>query len=270
VLGRDDGELSQHVAKRLKDEGIRILEQARVERIEPFGSNIQVVFASQGKSYALEGTALLLALGRTPVISGLNLDVAGVRYSGRGVIVNKRLKTSNRRVYAIGDVTGLMNFTHAANYHATLVLKNALFRLPVRADHGSIPWVTFTDPELAHVGMTEEAARQKHGKLEILRWSYNENDRAHAERETEGHLKVIASKRGRILGAGMVGANAGELIQMWSLAMQKGIPLRAMASFTSPYPTLAEINKRAAMSHYATFPHNPLIRRLITLMAKLD
>lgn len=269
ALGRDDQELARHAVKRLKDEGIRILENARVERVEPFGSNIQLVFATQGKSYAIEGTHLLLAVGRTPALSSLNLDAAGIRYNAHGIIVSKGLKTSNKRVYAIGDATGAMNFTHVANYHASIVIKNALFRLPAKANHMTVPWVTFTDPEVAHVGMTEEEARNKYGKLQILRWPYSENDRAHAERETHGFLKVIATPRGKILGAGMVGAHAGELIQMWSLAMQKNIPMRAMASFVSPYPTLAEMNKRAAMSSFATLPQNIFLRRLIGWLAKL-
>lgn len=269
AFGRDDPELVQVVLKRLRDEGIRVLEYARVERVERFGVNIQVIFATQGKTYAIEGSDLLLAVGRTPALASLNLDAADIRYNAKGILVNKALKTSNRRVYAIGDVTGLVNLTHAGNYHASVVVRNALFRLPVKANHATVPWVTFTDPELAHVGLTEEEARKTYGKLQILRWPYSENDRAQAERETDGFLKVIATPRGRILGAGLVGAHAGELIQMWSLAMQKGIPLRAMASFTSPYPTLAEINKRAAMSYFITLPQSPAIRRIVGWLARL-
>lgn len=269
ALGRDDQELARHVVKRLQEEGIRILENARVERIEPFGANIRVVFATQGRSYAVEGSDLLLAVGRTPTLSGLNLDGAGIRYDARGIMVGRGLKTSNRRVYAIGDATGLMNLTHVAQYHARAAVRNALFRMPIRVDHGAVPWVTFTDPELAHVGLTEEEARERHGKLQILRWPYSENDRAHAERRTDGFLKVIATQRGRILGAGMVGAQASELIQLWSLAMQKNISLRVMADFISPYPTLSEMNKRAAMSAFVAVPQNVFLRRLIGWLARM-
>ena len=166
-------------------------------------------------------------------------------------------------------MTGETQWTHAANHHATVVMKNALFRLPARADHATMPWVTFTDPEVAHVGLTEEKARERYGKLAILRWPYHENDRAQAERETGGFLKVIASRRGKILGAGIVGAQAGELIQMWSLAMQKSISLSDMRSIVSPYPTLAEINKRAAISYFAQRAQDPLLRRIIALLARL-
>ncbi len=268
ALSKDDPELRDYLLKRLRAEGVRILENARVERVEPFGSSIQIVFATLGKSYSIEGTELLLAAGRAPNVAGLNLEAAGVDYSERGVKVNAGLRTSNKKVYAIGDVTGETQLTHAANHHATVAIKNALFRLPARARHDTIPWVTFTDPELAHVGLTEEKARERYGKLNIVRWPYHENDRAQAERQTGGFLKVIASRRGKILGAGIVGAQAGELIQMWSLAMQKGLSLSDMSSIVSPYPTLAEINKRAAVSYFAPRAQDPLLRRIIALLAK--
>jgi pyruvate/2-oxoglutarate dehydrogenase complex dihydrolipoamide dehydrogenase (E3) component len=269
ALSRDDPELRDFLLKCLREEGVRVLEHARVERIEPFGANVQIVFAMQGKPYSIEGTELLLAMGRAPAVNGLNLEAAGVKYNERGIAVTKGLKTSNSKIYAIGDVTGQAFFTHAANHHATVVIKNALFRLPARADHGRMPWVTFTDPEVAHVGMTEEAARERYGKLRILRWPFRENDRAQAERQTRGFLKVIATQGGKILGAGIVGTQAGELIQMWSLAMQKGIPLRAMSGIVSPYPTLAEINKRAAVDYFAPRAQGHFVRRLIGLLAKM-
>jgi pyruvate/2-oxoglutarate dehydrogenase complex dihydrolipoamide dehydrogenase (E3) component len=269
-LPKDDPEMRRPVLNRLAEEGVRLVDQALLERIEPRGQNIRAVFTKDGRSYSIDGTHLLVATGRQSNCDFLNLDAAGVRYDPDGIIVNSGLKTSNRRVYAIGDVINGPRFTHVANYHAGIVIKNALFRLPVRADHLSVPWVTFTDPELAHVGLTEEGARKRHGdKIQVLRWPYNENDRAQAEHVTEGFLKVITTRSGRILGASMVGHNAGELIQMWSLAMQKGIDIKAMASITSPYPTLAEMNKRAAIMHFVPKLTSPLPRRLIGWLAKL-
>ena len=269
ALSRDDPELRDVVLKALREEGVRIIENARVERVEAFGSNIQLVFAMQSKSYSIEGTNLLLALGRAPTVAGLNLEAAGIKFNANGIVVSKGLQTSNKRVYAIGDVTGEMPFTHVANYHASIVVRNALFRIPARAHHETVPWVTFTDPELAHVGMTEEAARKRYGKLTVLRWPYHENDRAQAERQTRGFLKVIATKRGKILGAGIAGAQAGEVIQMWSLAMQKGISLQTISSIVSPYPTLSEINRRAAIGFIASRAQGPLLRRMAGLLAKL-
>ncbi len=269
-LARDDEELRSPVLKRLAEEGVRILDQARLERVEPVSTGIRVVFAKNGQSYSLDGSHLLLAAGRRPNVEGLNLEAAGIKYDRDGIMVNSGLKTSNRRVYAIGDVAGGPQFTHVASYHASLVVKNALFRLPEKADHSIIPWVTFTDPELAHVGLTEEEARKRFGaRINVLRWPYLENDRARAERRTEGFLKVVTTRTGNIVGASMVGEHAGELIQMWSLAMQKDISIKAMATYISPYPTFAEINKRAAIVYFLPKLTNPFVRRVAGWLKKI-
>ena len=269
-LAKDDAETRRPVFAKLEAEGVRLLDHAQLERLEQRGGGIRAVFTKDGRSYSVDGSHLLVAAGRRPNTEGLNLEDAGIRSDQGGILVNSALKTSNRRVYAIGDVISAPRFTHIANYHAGLVIRNALFRIPVRAEHLSIPWVTFTDPELAHVGLTEEGARKRHGdKIQVLRWPYSENDRAQTERQTEGFLKVITTRGGRILGASMVGHNAGELIQMWSLAMQKGIGIKDMASITCPYPTLAEINKRAAVMHFVPKLTSPLPRRIVGWLAKL-
>jgi pyruvate/2-oxoglutarate dehydrogenase complex dihydrolipoamide dehydrogenase (E3) component len=269
-LARDDEEVRGVVLRRLAEEGVRILDKARLERAESFAGGVRVTFAKDGQSYSLDGTHLMLAVGRRPTLDGLNLEAAGIKHDRNGITVNSGLKTSNRRVYAIGDVAGGPQFTHVANYHASIVVKTALFRLPSRADHSTIPWVTFTDPELAHVGLTEAAAREKYGgRINVLRWPYHENDRAQAERQTEGYLKVVTSRSGRILGASMVGAHAGELIQMWSLAIQKKIKIGHMASFVSPYPTLADINKRAAITYFLPKLTSPLVKRVVGWLRKL-
>lgn len=269
-LAKDDEEVRDVVLRRLDDEGVRILDKARLERVDSVGDKLRVTFAKDGQSYSLDGSHLLLAVGRRPNLDSLNLEAAKVKYDRKGITVNSGLKTSNSRIYAIGDIAGGPQFTHVAGYHASIVVKNALFRLPSKTDHSTIPWVTFTDPELAHVGLTEAAAREKHGsKINILRWPYMENDRAQAERETAGFLKVVTSRKGKILGASMVGTNAGELIQMWSLAMQKGIGIKDMASFVSPYPTMAEINKRAAVLYFVPKLTNPLIKTVIGWLRKL-
>lgn len=269
-LARDDEEMRGPVLRRLAAEGVRILDQARLERVEPVSTGIRVVFGKDGQSYSLDGSHLLMAAGRRPNLEGLNLEAAGIKYDRDGVMVNRRLKTTNRRVYAIGDAAGGPQYTHVAAYHASVVIKNALFRLPAKADYTGIPWVTFTDPELAHVGLTEEEARRRHGaRINVLRWPYLENDRARAERRTDGYLKVITTRTGRILGASMVGEAAGELIQMWSLAMQKDLNIKMMATFISPYPTLAEINKRAAIAFFLPKLTNPFLKRVVGWLKKL-
>ncbi len=269
-LIKDDEEVRYVVLNRLSEEGVRILDKARLERTEPFAGGVRVTFTKDGQSYSLDGSHLLLAVGRKPNLEGLNLDAAGIKYERGGITVNSGLKTTNSRVYAIGDIAGGPQFTHVAGYHASVVVKNALFRIPAKADHSTIPWVTFTDPELAHVGLTEADARAKHGnRINVLRWPYTENDRAQAERQTEGFVKVITNKKGKILGASMVGANAGELIQLWSLAMQKKINVSAMASYVAPYPTMMEINKRAAITYFLPKLTSPLIKRVVGWLKKL-
>ena len=176
------------------------------------------------------------------------------------------MKTTNSRVYAIGDVARGLQFTHVANYHAGLVIRNALFRLPAKENKEIIPWVTYTDPELAHVGLKEEDARRQYKKIRVLRWPYVENDRAQAERKTNGFIKVITTKRGKILGATIVGESAGEIIQMWALAVSQGLGIKAMTGFVSPYPTLSEISKRAAVTYYGSSVSNPWVQRIIRFL----
>jgi len=178
--------------------------------------------------------------------------------------VNRKLKTANRRVYAIGDAAaGQLQFTHAANYHAGLVIRNALFRLPVRVNNDLIPWVTYTEPELAQSGLTEAEARKRGIEIRILRWPYHDNDRAQAERETHGHIKVITKQNGKIIGATIVGAQAGELIATWTLAIAQGLNIRAFTGIVLPYPTLSEIDKRAAIDFFAPSLTRPWVRRII-------
>lgn len=270
ALGRDDPELSDVVLKYARAEGMVIREGARVERASGWPGVVQVTIATSEGSEVVEGTHLLVAAGRKPNVHGLNLEAAGIKYDNRGIMVSDGLVTSNRRVFAIGDViAGGQAFTHVANYHAGIVFRRALFRLPAKVQRELIPWVTFTDPELAQVGLTEDQARQKHGTIQVFRWPYHENDRAQAERATEGFVKVVTDRKGRILGAGIVGREAGELIQIWSLAISQGLKITAMTQWIAPYPTLGEISKRAAMGTYALSAGKPLVRKAVGLLRKL-
>jgi pyruvate/2-oxoglutarate dehydrogenase complex dihydrolipoamide dehydrogenase (E3) component len=226
------------------------------------------VVATPDGEETIEASHVLVATGRRPNIEELDIAAAGIRSDARGIVVNKGLRTRNKKVYAVGDVAGGLQFTHVANYHAGLVIRNALFRLRARVDPNVIPWVTFTDPELAQVGMTEAAASKRHKRIRVLRWPYHENDRAQAERETRGHIKVVTAGNGRILGATIVGAHAGDLIATWTLAIAQGLNIRAFAGIIMPYPTLAEIGKRAAMSYFAGSLTSPFVRRIITWLRR--
>jgi pyruvate/2-oxoglutarate dehydrogenase complex dihydrolipoamide dehydrogenase (E3) component len=270
-LAKDDQECAAIVLDQLAREGITLRAGIKILRVERRrGGRVRVVLeAPDDGEEVLEGSHLLVATGRRANVSDLGLDAANITFEDRGIRANKRLKTSNRRVYAIGDVVrGSPQFTHMANYHAGLVIRNALFRLPVNVDKGVIPWVTFTDPELAQAGLREDEARQRHGTIRVLRWPYHENDRAQAERRTHGHIKAITDKRGRILGVTIVGAHAGELITTWTLAIVQGLKVNAMLGLIVPYPTFSEIGKRAALTYFTPSLTNPWVRRVISLLRR--
>ena len=269
VLGKDDPELSDVVLKKLSEEGVAIREGATVGRVEHRMGNVRLHVAGPDGAEVVEGNHILLATGRRPNVEDLNLEAAGIAYDRGGIKVAASLLTSNPRVYAIGDVTGGLQFTHVANYHAGVVLKRICFNLPAKVGTDHIPWVTFTDPELANVGLSEDEARKRHGRINVYRWPYFDNDRAQAERATEGFVKVVTDKRDRIVGAAIVGEHAGELIQMWSLALSKGMKIADMSQWVAPYPTLGEINKRAALRYYASKAGNPLVRGLVSFMSRL-
>jgi pyruvate/2-oxoglutarate dehydrogenase complex dihydrolipoamide dehydrogenase (E3) component len=269
ALGKDDPELSEVVLKRLRAEGMEIREGALVERVAGGTRLVDVHISEGGVPAIVQGTHLLVATGRVPNVASLNLEAASIKYDKRGIQVSKGLVTSNSRVFAIGDVIGGPQFTHVANYHASIVLRRALFRQPATVDGDIISWATFTDPELAHVGLSEDAARRRSARVHVYRWPYHENDRAQAERAIAGHVKVVTGKRGRILGATIVGAQAGELIAPWTLALKQGLNIRAMAEVVAPYPTLGEAGKRAAMTYFSSAVASPMVRRTIRWLRRL-
>jgi pyruvate/2-oxoglutarate dehydrogenase complex dihydrolipoamide dehydrogenase (E3) component len=269
ALSSEDPELAAIALDRVRADGVTIRERTRAERVEPRGkAGITVhVEAPDGRS-AIDGTHLLLAAGRTANVAGLDLDKARIAHDGKGIKVSPRLRTTNRRAYAIGDVVaGAPQFTHVANHHAGLVIRALLFRMNAPENRHIIPRVTFTDPEIAHVGLTEaEAVALKHA-FRILRWPFAENDRAQAERKTVGHIKLVVDLKGAILGASIVGANAGEMISLWALALSKGMNVRDIAAFVPPYPTMGEIGKRAAITYLAPQAQRPMVRKLIRLLS---
>lgn len=266
-LAKDDPELTSIVLDALKADGVDIRAQVAIAEIKKLKSGIDVVLKDGG---VVSGSHLLVAAGRTPNIESLNLEAAGVEYTKRGVTVDQGLRTTNRKIYAAGDVAGGLQFTHVAGYHAGLIVRNALFKLPVKNRSDIIPWVTYTDPELAHVGLTEADARKTLGdSAKVLRWHFAENDRAQAEGKTKGMIKVVLGKRGRILGASIVGPQAGELIAAWVLAVSQCLKISAFANVVLPYPTLSEIGKRAAITNYAGLAQKPMLRRALGFLKLL-
>ncbi|HVB15163.1 MAG TPA: FAD-dependent oxidoreductase, partial [Stellaceae bacterium] len=242
---------------------IRLMPSTAVAEVAQAGTDIAVTLASGER---VTGSHLLVAAGRRPDLAALDLAAAGIATNAAGIVVDKRLRTSNRRAFAIGDAAGGPQFTHIALYHAGIVIRNALFRLPARVDYRALPWVTYTDPELAQVGLGEAAARAR-GPVRVLRWAFADNDRAHTERDTSGMVKIIVRLNGRILGATILGAAAGDLILPWALAISQKLKIGAMANLIVPYPTRGEAGKRAAGSYYTPTLFAPRTRRLVHFLA---
>jgi pyruvate/2-oxoglutarate dehydrogenase complex dihydrolipoamide dehydrogenase (E3) component len=270
ALGKDDPELAGIVLDALKDEGIEILQKTAVERVEKTGDGIAVTARNEAGDTVTQAVShLLVATGRAPNVDSLGLEAAGVDFSKKGITVDKGLRTSNRKIYAIGDIAGGLQFTHVAGYQAGLVIRSILFRLPVSMDNDQVPWVTYTSPELGHVGLSEAVARDRFGeKVKVLTADYSGNDRAQAEALTTGRLKLIASPGGRLLGAEIVGAQAGEIINLLSLALSKKLKMKDLAGFIAPYPTLGELVRRAAISYYADMPKSGWLRFGIGILRK--
>jgi pyruvate/2-oxoglutarate dehydrogenase complex dihydrolipoamide dehydrogenase (E3) component len=266
AMPKDDPELTKVVLDSLREEGIDIKEGVDIESVSGKTGDITVKLAGGEE---IKGSHLLIAAGRAPNVDGLGLDEAGIEYSPRGIEVDARLRTSNKKIFAIGDVKGGLMFTHVAGYDAGIIIRNVLFKLPAKADYSAIPWVTYTDPELAQVGLTEAQAREQFGEgVKAVTWEYGENDRARAELLTKGLIKVVVNKKGKILGAGIVGASAGELIQTWQLALQKGFKMADMAGMVSAYPTLAEVGKRAAGAYFTPQLYSEKTKKIIRFLLK--
>ncbi len=267
LLPKEDPELVAAVRERLLAEGVELVEGCDFVRAEPEPA---LVLRHRGVERRIAGTHLLVATGRAPNVEGLGLEAADIVHGPRGIAVDARLRTSNRRAFALGDVAGPHLFTHMAAYQAGIVIRNALFRLPAKVDYRAAPRVTFTDPELAHVGLSEAEARARHGDaVRVLRWPFADNDRARTEAAAEGLVKLVSTHRGRVLGAGIAGRCAGELIQPWCLALARGLPLGALAGLVTPYPTRAEAGVRAAGSFYTATLFGPRTRMLVRWLLRL-
>ena len=269
ILPRDDGELVAVIRARLVAEGVTLYEHHQATRVTPEGTDIRLTCTGAAGAVEITGSHLLVAAGRRANIEDLGLEAAGVVTRDGALQLDARLRTTNRRIFAVGDVAGPYRFTHMAAYQAGIVLRNVLFHLPAKVKYRAVPWVTYSDPELSHVGLSEDAARRGGIKFQILRHPFAENDRAIASGRTEGLIKLVVSPRGRILGASIVGAEAGELIHIWSLAVTRRLKLSAVAQTIAPYPTLGEVGTHAAGSYYAPKLFSPRTKRIVRFLQRL-
>ena len=248
AFGKDDPEMAAFVLEKMKNEGINIIEEAQAEKISGKGDTI-TVHTPKGD---FTGSHLLMAVGRKVNTDKLDLDAGGIAHDRSGLKVGPDLRSvTNKKVYAAGDVAGGLQFTHVAGYHAGVLIRSMLFGLPSKQRTDHIPWATYTDPELAQVGLTEAQAKSKHGAaLEVVRFDFHHNDRLIAERKNKGLIKVMVVK-GRPVGASIAGHMAGELIGMWAMAIANKMKMSAIANTVLPYPTVNEVNKRAAGAYFS-------------------
>jgi pyruvate/2-oxoglutarate dehydrogenase complex dihydrolipoamide dehydrogenase (E3) component len=269
ILPKDDPDLVKVVHKSLKNCDVNLIENIEIEKVEGKKGSITVTYNTKGKQHHLEGSHLLVAAGRQANVHGLELEKAKIEYTDKGIKINKRLQTTNKRVYALGDVAGGYQFTHVAGYHAGLFIKNTLFRIPAKADHHAVPWCTYTYPEMAHVGLNETQAQESYGNnIKILKWSFQENDRAQAMKETEGLIKVITKKNGTVLGCSIVAPHAGEIIHPWIIAVQNKQKLGPIVNTIAPYPTLSEASKRIAGSFYTDTLFSERTKKIVRFLLR--
>ena len=268
ILPREERSAAALVEAELRADGVELFPGTPVLRVRP-GPEVDIVIG--GQVHTLKGSHLLVAAGRRPVLEGLNLEAAGVAFGPDGITTDRFLRSSNRRIYAAGDVAGRGQFTHLAGAHASLIVRRSLFAMPVNADALIVPRVTYTDPEIASIGLTSEQARDLYGtRIRILSAPMSGNDRAQAEGDVRGFGQIIVGPGGRVLGACLVGRGAGEQILFWSLVMSAGTPLSKVASSIAPYPTRSEINKRLAGLNFTDSLFSPRTRALVSVLKRLS
>ena len=265
LLPQEDPEVADALQAQLESEGMAVHTSTTVESVFRDGNE---TWLGCDKELTLETDALLVAVGRRPVVDGLGLDAAGVKHDASGVQVNRRQRTSQKHIYACGDVCGPYPLTHMAEYQAGIVISNAIFRVPKKTDYRVVPWVTYTDPELARVGLTEQQVREKGIEPLVLRFPFQDIDRAITDRETSGLTKLVVHK-GKILGASILGPHAGELIHEIALAMKTGASIGDISATIHAYPTLAQIHRRTVNTWYGQKLFSPGTRRLVKWINRL-
>ncbi len=269
ILPRDEPEAADLIRGVLRDEGIVLHEHAKLIDPKKGEMGVSATIETATDRYEITASHVLVAAGRNANVEDMGLELAGVKFGPKGIEVDGRLRTSNPRIFALGDVAGGPQFTHIAGYHAGIFIRNAMFGLPAKVDYAALPWVTYLDPEVAHVGLTEAEARKAHGDVTVIVENMDENDRAQAERRTEGFIKLILTSKGKVLGVTIVAPHAGEMIGLWGLVISGKVKLSAVASMVAPYPTLAEISKRAASAHFKPKLFGRLPKAWVGLVQKI-
>jgi len=251
ILGKEDKDMADGVMMSLSRDGVTFHLNAATLRVADLGREKEVLIKKDGENISLRAEAIVVALGREANTGNLGLEKIGVEFDKKGVTVDQRLRTNHRHIYAAGDVNGVYQFTHAAGYEGGIVIANAVFHLPRAADYTWLPWCTYTDPELASIGMNEGAAAEKGIKFDLWTEEFRANDRSLAEGEELGKIKLLLDAREKPLGVQILGPHAGELLHEWVAVMNGGVKLSTLAGAVHPYPTLGEINKKVAGTYFS-------------------
>jgi pyruvate/2-oxoglutarate dehydrogenase complex dihydrolipoamide dehydrogenase (E3) component len=249
ILGPEDGDLAAILKARMELEGVEFHVKTKAVKAESDGSVIRLTVApanGSGNTNVFEGDALLVAAGRKPNVEGLGLTNAGVEFTSRAIPTDLRMRTNIKHIFACGDVNGQLPFTHVAGYEGGIALTNAVLRLPRKADYSKIGWCTYTDPEVASIGLNEKRAKKEGVPHHLFEEKFDDNDRALAEGEPLGKIKILVGTKGKLLGCQIIGSHAGDLIHEWIIAMSGGVKLSTMAGAVHVYPTMSEISKRVA------------------------
>lgn len=266
LLPRDEQDMVGLLRDILVKQGLVLHEATRVLACQQLQEKIEILVEKNGEQFSIVGSHLLIATGRTPNLKNLNLDIAKVKYGAKGINVDTRLRSSNPHIYAIGDVIGQYPFTHVASYQASIVLRNILFKIPAKINYRAVAWVTYTHPELAHIGPSSTEAFKHYPHTKLFYADFFDNDRAQTERDTAGKIKLITDKKGQVISVTILGANAGELILPWISIIQSKKTVRNFTDIIVPYPTLNEISKRVAGSYYTPLLFSKRTRWLVRLL----
>ena len=252
ILSKEDKPLADEVMKVMADEGVTFHLNAAIESIKKDGDQKEVTIIDQeGKTIPLKADTLLAAMGRAANVYGMGLEDIGVQFDRRGIMVDSRLRTNQKHIYAAGDVNGGYQFTHAAGYEGGIVVSNAIFRLPRKTNYTYLPWCTYTDPELASIGMNQKAAETAGIQTNIWEEPIKDNDRSLAEGEQVGRIRLVVDEKEKPLGVQILGPRAGDLISEWVAALNGKVKLATIAGAIHPYPTIGEINKKVTGSLFA-------------------
>lgn len=271
ILFREDKEVSQVLENKLKEEGIQILSGKKAVKFNKQGGLVHVTLEGKDKSQErISAENVLVAVGRAPNLEGLSLDKAGVELTKQGIKVNPYLQTTNKDIFACGDVVGPYMFSHVAAYQAQVCVRNALFKKPIwqKVDYQNIAWATFTEPELSHLGLIEEEAKDRYKDVKIYKTEYTSSDRAITDSEKEGLVKIITDKKGHILGAHIVGAQASEIIQGFLIAKALKVPLSKISQVLFIYPTFSELVKKTAAKPLVDKLNNPLVKLAMRILRR--